>query len=94
MSEPWLNLEQAGRYLGRVYEIPNDPDPEKTRKKQLNNVYMLAYRGTIPSHKLGRQMVFRQSELDRSLSPGGRKCQSTSQPVNENAIELLRQSLD
>lgn len=66
----WLNVDQAAAYLGLSKRA----------------VYDRVYRGTLPSHRLGRLLRFNQDELDQLLLTGSSQA---DQAVLQQALARL-----
>ena len=70
MAQRWLDVEDAGVYIGVVKVISGDPDPGRTRRRQKQQMYTMVYRGTIPYHKRGKRVFFDRDELDQWMRSG------------------------
>ena len=64
----YFEIAEAGKYLGIVKSIRDDPDPEKTLKRQLQRIYHMARRGRIPHTKVGKRLFFSRRALDEWMN--------------------------
>ena len=72
VRQEYMEIEQAGQYIGIVRVIPNDPDPNATRKKQLQRVYHMVHRGIMPHYKIGKRLFFSKTAIDAWMQSGAR----------------------
>ena len=68
----YFNAVGVGEYLGIVRPIPGDRDPGGTFKRQLDKIYQMVKRGTIPHIKRGRRLYFEKRVIDEWMREGMR----------------------
>ena len=68
----YFDILEAGEYIGIVRPIANDPDPVRTLKRQLDRMYHMVARRTIPHTKIGKRVFFVRTELDKWMRSGAR----------------------
>ena len=64
IEQEYLDVADAGRYIGVAKAIPGDKDPEGTLKRQLQRIYTMVYRKQIPYLKRGKRVYFEKRALD------------------------------
>jgi excisionase family DNA binding protein len=66
----YFDITQAGEYIGIVKSIKGDTDPARTLKKQVQRIYLMVHRGTIPYNKIGSRIFFSKQALDEWMRSG------------------------
>ena len=70
IDQEYMDIADAGRYIGIVKAIAGDPDPARTLRRQLQRLYHMVHRKTIPFYKKGKQLYFSKTALDDWMQSG------------------------
>jgi hypothetical protein len=86
----FLEIVDAGRFLGIVKAVPNDPDPKKTQYNQLQKLYRLVASGRIPCLRMGSRLYFEKAALTVAMRSGAHQPCPTSPPLSPRILRSLQ----
>src|SRR5580765_7513422 len=75
----YCDIVEAGGYLGVIKALPDDTNPVRTYRNQLQKMYRLVRQNQIPHSRLGSRLFFNIAALRNLVRTGAHHTWDTSQ---------------